>query len=122
MNKLLAGWANWVQTRENGKLGYAVSKINRLMNGESISTGGSYGAIIPYGIDESAVYSTIDRIINKLPQEDVRLLNEEFCKIGLQTAKAQYLGISLANYRVKLNRVKFKIQNNQEIQYIIKKI
>lgn len=98
--EMLQKWGVWLSRREDHGLGYKQSSFNLL---GAAPSSGSKVALLPYGVDEDAVFGAIDRAVCELPKLYRLVLLEEYCCCGTNQVKSASLGVSHMSYAKYLN-------------------
>ena len=93
--EMLQKWGVWLSRREDHGLGYKQSSFNLLGAAPSSS---SKVALLPYGVDEDAVFGAIDRAVCGLPKIHRVILIEEYCLGGLSADKYKSVGVGKTTY------------------------
>ena len=93
--EMLQKWGVWLSRREDHGLGYKQSSFNLLGAAPSSS---SKVALLPYGVDEDAVFGAIDRAVCELPKLHRVIVIEEYCMAGLSADKYKAVGVGKTTY------------------------
>ena len=104
---MLQKWGVWLSRREDHGLGYKQSSFNLL---GAAPSSGSKEALLPYGVDEDAVFGAIDRAVCALPEIPRLILKYEYMRAGGQEAKLKALGLSRNSYVMMLKAAHSKIE------------
>ena len=105
--EMLQKWGVWLSRREDHGLGYKQSSFNLLGAAPSSS---SKVALLPYGVDEDAVFGAIDRAVCGLPEVPRLILKYEYMLAGNQESKFKALGLSRNSYVMMLKTAHIKIE------------
>lgn len=122
LNDLLLWWAEWSAKREDGGLGFGISRVNFLMSG-SVFTSNTGGTVnLPYGIDVDSIGSIMDRAICKLTPRRREILMVEYRNIGTQAAKAAGLKrpVSLDTYKRILRNARWNLEADDGVKRLLK--
>lgn len=122
LDDLLLWWAEWSAKREDGGLGFGVSRVNFWMSGGVVvgNTGGT--ANLPYGVDVDSIASVMDRAICKLSTRRREILMVEYREIGTQAAKAAGLKrpVSLDTYKRILRNARWNLEADADVKRLLK--
>lgn len=131
VEKLLRGWGIWLRYSKIKADQYpvmAVSKIYRMMEGQTGLAAPRYQSVIPVGVelnDESdKLYSVVDKAVAALPRRRREAVMVEFvwCINGRQEDKGQYMSPAVKQNTFS-ELIKFalnQIADNPEVKMLLK--
>ena len=120
IDELLEAWARWRALREDNGLGYATSRLGVLMGGGAVS--GTGNSSLPYGLDVGSIGAKMDSAICRLNKRGQQVILLEYCRVGLQAAKAAGMRPPMAvkTYRNQLVFAKNKLTADGRVKKLSK--
>ena len=119
LENLLEYWAAWCERCEDNGVGYASSRLNRLMAGCELAPRSDFDTMLPYGVDGDAVATTLDREICRLTIKQRQVVFLSYRRIGTQAAKAKGLGISQPRFANTLREAKIRLNMQLPIKRLL---
>ena len=103
MKMLLQKWAVWLHKDADNGLGFKQSSMN-LLAAASANVPKNTARLLPYGVDESEVFSRLDRAVCQLPKIHRLVIVETYLHpCSPPSDKFKELGISFNSYNKYLN-------------------